>query len=501
MPPVSPSLCLFVIALLVASVGAQLFTYGDARASSVQAASEGSSWLVTVTAPNVGVETFDLVYERVVRPVAERAPALCGMTASASTRRAFVTLTCPADPSVVDRVVALLESKFGATAVRVDLNEVVKARAPEVRVAAAESASGVTWGLDRIDSRPLAFDGIFTFDDRGGGADIWIVDTGVNVAHTEFGGRATLVGNYIGGVDTDCNGHGTHVSAIAAGKTLGVARAARIFAMKVLDCKGSGTTGSVMSALDAIIDARSPTRATIINLSLTSSLNAQLNNMINSLVVDHGIAVVVAAGNDGAYACDYSPGSASAAITVAAVERTDELASFSNYGACVDIAAPGSKILSAWYTSTTAVATLSGTSMASPFVAGVLAMHWSRVANKRDAAAATMSLLGAATPGVVADPRHSTHPALLYVRLIADAENNHVDPPPPPPPPSPLPPPPPPPSPPPPSPPPPPPPPPPQQPLYADPPNLYGNTTPAFAPGVLVWTLAMFSCACVMWVY
>src|SRR5918912_2292976 len=239
-------------------------------------------------------------------------------------------------------------------------------------VYASTTQSGATWGLDRIDQRNLPLSGTYTYNWTGSGVRAYIIDTGIRTTHTQFGGRASAVFDAFGGNGQDCNGHGTHVAGTIGGSTYGVAKSALLRAVRVLNCSGSGSTSGVISGVDWVTSNH--INPAVANMSLgggaSSALDTSVNNLANS-----GVPIAVAAGNSNADACNTSPARAANAITVGATTTSDSRASFSNFGPCLDIFAPGQGILSAWITSTTSTATLSGTSMASPHVAGVAALY------------------------------------------------------------------------------------------------------------------------------
>ncbi|MEI7452944.1 MAG: S8 family peptidase, partial [Actinomycetes bacterium] len=270
------------------------------------------------------------------------------------------------------------------------------------------------WGLDRIDQRTAALDGLFTPAGTGSGVRAYVVDTGIYAANLDFGSRVasgfTAVNDSYG--TGDCNGHGTHVSGTIAGTTYGVAKLATLVPVRVLDCNGSGTTSAVIAGLDWVISNHTSGPA-VLNMSLGGGFSKSLNDAVAAVVAD-GVTVVVAAGNSTADACASSPASEPTAITVGATDRTDARASFSNYGACLDIFAPGVNILSAGITSPTAAATLSGTSMASPDVAGTAAVYLALNPSATPAQVNT-ALQTAGTPSVVTDSL-STNNRLLYAR-------------------------------------------------------------------------------------
>lgn len=233
--------------------------------------------------------------------------------------------------------------------------------------------SGATWGLDRIDQANLPLNSQYNFNYTGAGTSAFIIDTGIRADHVEFTGRVLPGYNVVtdNNGTNDCNGHGTHVSGTVGGSTWGVAKAVNLVPVRVLDCTGSGSLSGVIAGIDWV--AGSTLRPAVANLSLGSSKSSTVNAAVAG-AYNKGVTMVVAAGNSNADACNYSPSSEPTAITVGATTSSDARASYSNYGACLDVFAPGTNITSAWNTSTTATNTISGTSMASPHVAGVAAL-------------------------------------------------------------------------------------------------------------------------------
>jgi len=232
-----------------------------------------------------------------------------------------------------------------------------------------------SWGIDRIDQRTLPLSSSFTSSVDGSGVKIYVIDTGVKASHNEFGGRVVDGASYAfaNGNTSDCNGHGTHVAGTAAGSTVGVAKQATIVPVKVLDCDGSGSTVTVIYGINWVIADHRAGEPAVANLSLGGGASPALDAAIDSLVED-GVTVVVAAGNEYDPACYYSPARAPRAITVAASTSSDTDAYFSNFGSCVDIYAPGAAIYSSTITSDSSYESWNGTSMASPHVAGAAAL-------------------------------------------------------------------------------------------------------------------------------
>lgn len=237
----------------------------------------------------------------------------------------------------------------------------------------------VEWHLARIDTRDTTTDGAYSFRNDASSVDIYIPDSGIRASHKDFHGRAIFLHDTIrDGVTTDCNGHGTHVAGIAASTTYGVAKKAAIFAVRVLDCNGGGVLDNIAEGINVIIETaneRLPRRG-VINLSFGGEKDAILDALIE-LLRQHNLVVVMAAGNEGSDACTLSPSNMGInhyVLSVGASDRLDTRPWWSNYGACVSISAPGVGITSTWYTSDTAIAFLSGTSMSAPIVTGVAAM-------------------------------------------------------------------------------------------------------------------------------
>jgi subtilisin family serine protease len=267
------------------------------------------------------------------------------------------------------------------------------------------------WGLDRIDQRNRPLSGTYTYNWTGSGVRVYVIDTGIRTSHTQFGGRASAVFDAFGGNGQDCNGHGTHVAGTVGGSTYGVAKSSLLRAVRVLNCGGSGSTSGVIAGVNWV--AANRIAPAVANMSLGGGASTSLDNAVNN-AINAGVTFAVAAGNgSGANACNGSPSRVPAAITVGSTTSSDARSSFSNIGTCVDIFAPGSGILSAWSTSNTATATISGTSMASPHVAGAAALY--KQANP-SASPATIrnALVNNATTNVISNVGSGSPNRLLY---------------------------------------------------------------------------------------
>ena len=272
--------------------------------------------------------------------------------------------------------------------------------------------TGATWGIDRVDQRNLPLSGSYEYLTTASNVHTYIVDTGVLSTHVQFSGR---MGNGYTAISDgrgteDCNGHGTHVAGTVAGTTHGIAKGAIVHPVRVLGCNGSGTNSGVIAGMDWV--AANHIKPAVANMSLGGGASTATDDAVTRMH-NAGVTVVVAAGNDNSNACNYSPARAPVAITVGSTTNTDARSSFSNFGTCLDIFAPGSNILSAWYTGTSATNTISGTSMASPHVAGAAALYLANNPTATPAQVAT-ALINNSTPNKVTSAGTGSPNRLLY---------------------------------------------------------------------------------------
>jgi Tol biopolymer transport system component len=304
----------------------------------------------------------------------------------------------------------------------VELNEaqaVALARNPQVEyieedtlVEGASVQNSPTWGLDRIDQRSLPLNAAYSYANSGAGVNVYVVDGGIRYTHSEFGGRAALAYDYVaGGTGMDCNGHGTHVAGIIGGATYGVAKSAKLWSVRVLDCANQGTAARIIAGIDWVTGNH--VKPAVANLSFfTGSANATIDTAVRNLIAA-GVTSVAAAGNLTRDADLHSPARVREAITVAAIDQNDNQATFSNYGAGVDIYAPGVDIVSATSSSDTATAPRTGTSSAAPFVVGMAARYLS---GNRQATPASVAqaITRNATPGKVGNIGAGSPNLILY---------------------------------------------------------------------------------------
>ncbi|MCX2803314.1 S8 family serine peptidase [Microbulbifer thermotolerans] len=272
--------------------------------------------------------------------------------------------------------------------------------------------SNAVWNLDRIDQRTNYLNGKYTYDRTGQGVNAYIIDTGIRTSHTEFEGRARTGWDFINnsvGDGTDCHGHGTHVAGIVGGKTYGVAKSVTLISLRIGTCEGKLATDDIIAALDWVID--NGEKPGVVNMSIRANPSIAVDTAVKN-TTNAGFTVVVSAGNDSKDACTQSPARANEAITVGATDSDDRRASFSNYGKCVDVWAPGVDVTSAFATSDTDTATRSGTSMAAPHVTGIAALYFEGATNA-SASAVIDNIMGKVTYGMVSDTVTADTPNLL----------------------------------------------------------------------------------------
>src|SRR5687768_5079746 len=299
----------------------------------------------------------------------------------------------------------------------------------DAEISISATQTGATWGIDRGDQRDLPLNQTYNYNATGSGVKAYIVDTGILTSHTQFGGRAIDGYDAVDGAlpAADCNGHGTHVAGTVGGSTYGVAKSVTLVAVRVLNCGGSGSTSGVIAGVDWVTGNHQAGQPASANMSLGGGASSSLDTAVRNSVAD-GITYAVAAGNGDIFgnpqnACGGSPSRVAEAITVSATNSSDQKASWANYGTCVDIFAPGVSVLSAWYTSDTATNTISGTSMATPHVAGAAALYLQGNPGASPSAVAG-ALTSNATPGKVQNPGSGSPNRLLYTGFIGGGGGN-----------------------------------------------------------------------------
>ncbi|GAA5127190.1 serine protease [Haloechinothrix salitolerans] len=288
-----------------------------------------------------------------------------------------------------------------------------------------------SWGLDRVDQRDLPLDDLYSYSTTASNVDAYVIDTGIRLSHNDFGGRATSGYDAVdGGTADDCNGHGTHVAGTVGGSSYGVAKEVNLVAVRVLDCNGSGSNSGVIAGVDWVTNNASG--PSVANMSLgggaSSALDDAVRNSINS-----GVTYAVASGNGDFLgnpqdACNYSPARVGEALTVNASNSSDGAASFSNYGSCTDLYAPGVDITSAWIGSDSDTNTISGTSMASPHVAGAAALYLADNTTASPSEVHSAIVDNASTDKISGVPSSDTPNRLLYTGSGGDTPPPDPDP-------------------------------------------------------------------------
>ena len=416
----------------VSFIGRVGFTYYvavDGYASNNSTAS-GSITLTTTVSPlnppgaplNVKVAPLPLGVEVGWQAPSTNASSVTSYRATASPGGA----SCTSPSDLLHCSISGLSQNTSYTVTVVAINAVgtsdASVRSETFSPASSEATRSIatTWGLDRIDEHARISDGYMSYAGRGEGIRVYIVDTGVRASHAEFTGRVEPGYSVIDdGLNTeDCHGHGTHVASSAVGTTLGIARAAKLVPVRVFGCSGSGLTSDIIDGLNWIASQVSTNGyRSVVNMSLGGLANSAIDTAVNNLI-SQGVVVVVAAGNDARDACGYSPARVSNAITVGATTSTDAEAYFSNYGQCVDLYAPGVSIVGAGIASDQATATMSGTSMASPHVAGYAAVAFGTLLASGDQVTprqVATALLNEASAGYITSVSPGSPNRLLYI--------------------------------------------------------------------------------------
>jgi subtilisin family serine protease len=306
-----------------------------------------------------------------------------------------------------------------AKKLRQDQNVRLVERDRRMKVDAFETASqDFSWGLDRIDQRDRRLDGTFNYNSTGAGVTVYVIDSGIRTDHADFRGRATKGFDALGGSGKDCDGHGTHVAGIIGGSLYGVAVGVRLESVRVLDCKGEGYTSDIVQGIDWVTADHQEGKPAVANISFGGGTSEAVDDAVRRSIAD-GVSYVVSAGNGnrkGAQdACRLSPGRLGAVLTIGAVDKSDRRAGWSNYGSCVDLFAPGVSIRSAGISSRTAGKTLSGTSQAAPFAAGVAALYLDSHPSASPSQVQS-ALVGLATKNIVSEAK-SANDHLLFTNL------------------------------------------------------------------------------------
>ena len=383
-----------LLSLLIAVVAIPVFAAGPKKAELIKAKGKKvqDQYIVVLEdrVENVDAVADELVYKARGRKDHTYKHALKGFSAKMSEREA---LALAADPRV-------------------------KYVEEDAEITITASQSGATWGIDRVDQRDLPLNQTYVYNATGSGVRAYIIDTGVKVGHTEFGSRRVSGYDAItsGGSADDCNGHGTHVAGTVGGNTYGIAKSVTIVPVRVLDCSGSGTNTGVIAGVDWVTSNHAAGAPAVANMSLGGGASTALDDAVRRSIAD-GVTYALASGNDNLDACNSSPARVAEGITVNSSTSSDARSSFSNWGTCTDIFAPGSSITSAWHTSTTATNTISGTSMATPHVAGAAALYLSTNTSASPATVWT-ALRDNSTLNKITSPGTGSPNRLLYTGFI-----------------------------------------------------------------------------------
>jgi hypothetical protein len=343
------------------------------------------------------------------------AQALMAQASVKATARSFGKITAEYDRALNGFTVCGVKSESQLNSIRSNAHIASVEQDQVVKASAFRTVNALSWGLDRIDQRSPSLDGMYTYNDTAAPVNVYVLDTGILTTHTQFEGRAFPGYNFVNNNadSNDCNGHGTHCAGTVGSKDYGVCKHCRLIAVKVLDCGGSGTWSSVINGINWVINqAQSTGIPSVISMSLGGAYMAIVNDAVAN-AVSAGIVTVVAAGNENSDACGRSPASTPSAITVGAISKTNTRSSYSNFGRCLDIYAPGDDIVSTWIGSNTALNTISGTSMATPHVAGVAAIYRSYNPSKT-AIQVRDDIVQSATVNVISGLDALSPNALLY---------------------------------------------------------------------------------------